>query len=284
MTLQTTGHISLNNINGEFGRGRDFAPYHGVKFYKPSTSTLGNFSTNTLHMSDFYGTQNGITINITISSDTQNYVLSPSNGSVSPTYVPGFTVINLTINSGIYVGSTSTGTFALQISGFTTGDTINLINNGVIIGCGGNGGAGHNNAAGDAGSPGGPALYLLSTTNITNNGTIAGGGGGGGASDGGTTYGSCFGGGSSYTGSGGGGGAGYNAGSGGSGDGPGSSGTRTSGGAGNNGQGQAGNGGGPGQAGGSSGNGRAGGAAGYYIVGQGYANWLTLGTVLGGSS
>ena len=276
MTLQTTGHISLNNINGEFGRGRDFAPYHGVKFYKPSTSTLGNFSTNTLHMSDFYGTQNGITVNITISSDTQNYVLSPSNGSVSPTYVAGFTVINLTINSGIYVGSTSTGTYSLTVTGFTTGDTINIINNGIIIGCGGNGGNG-TGGAGNAGAAGGNALTLSYATNITNNGTIAGGGGGGGASDGGSTYGSCLGGGHSYNGNGGGGGAGYNPGSGGSGDSSGSSGTRTAGGAG------AATGGGPGLAGGTSNNGRAGGAAGNYIVGQSYANWLVLGTVLGGS-
>jgi hypothetical protein len=278
MTLQTTGHISLNNINGEFSKGRDFAPYHGVKFYKPSTSTLGNFSTNTLHMSDFYGTQNGIIINVTISSDTQNYVLSPSNGSISPTYVAGFTTINLTINSGIYVGSTTTGTYSFTVSGFTTGDTINLINNGIIIGCGGAGGNGHSNAAGDPGYVGGPALYLQYATNITNNGTISGGGGGGGAADGGTTYGSCLGGGSAYTGQGGGGGAGYTPGNGGSGSPSASNGTRTAGGAG------AATGGGPGQAGATSGNGRAGGAAGNYIVGQAYANWLVLGTVLGGSS
>ena len=116
MTLPTTGALNLSAFNTEFGRGDDIANYHGVKFYKASTSTLGTFNTGLLHFSDFYGTQNGISINVTISSDTQNYVISPTNGSISPTYVAGFTTINVTINSGIYVGSSSTGTYALTVT------------------------------------------------------------------------------------------------------------------------------------------------------------------------
>jgi hypothetical protein len=279
VTIGLTGKVALNaNINNEFHRGNLMSSYRGVKYYKPSTTTIGYFDSTNLNFSEFRGTQNGISINITIAADTQNYVLSPSNASVSPTYVSGFTSITVTINSGIYVGSSSTGTYAFTVSGFASGDKINIINNGFIIGAGGAGGASHSNASGSPGNAGGNALNLSYATYITNNGTIAGGGGGGGAADGGTTYGSCLGGGSSYTGQGGGGGAGYTVGAGGSGSPNGSAGTRTAGGAG------AATGGGPGLAGGTSGNGRAGGAAGSYIVGASYANWIVTGTRLGGSS
>jgi hypothetical protein len=273
VTIGLTGKIALNaNINNEFHRGNLVSAYRGIKWYKPATSTIGYFDSTNLNFGQFRGTQSSVTVNITISSDTRNYTLNPA--AVSG-YVAGFTTVNITINSGIYIGSSSTGTYALTITGFSSGDTINLINNGIIIGCGGDGGASHSNAAGDAGSPGGNALLLQFPTNITNNGTIAGGGGGGGAADGGTTYGSCLGGGSAYTGQGGGGGAGYNPGNGGSGSPNGSAGTRTNGGGGS------GPGGNPGVDGSTSGNGRGGGTAGKYINGESYATYIQTGTLLG---
>jgi len=273
MTIGLTGKLALNaNINAEFQLGNSISSYRGVAYYKPSTSTLGSFDTVNLNFSEFRGTQNKGTVNLTISSDTQNYTLNP--GAVGG-YVAGFTTVNLTVNGGIYVGSTSTGSYAMTITGFVSGDTVNLINNGVIIGRGGNGGDG-TGGAGNSGNAGGNALLLQCPVNITNNGTIAGAGGGGGASDGGTTYGSCLGGGSSYNGTGGGGGAGYDPGSGGANGG--SGGSRTNGGGGGA------NGGNPGQNGGTSGNGRAGGAAGKYITNIAYATFLTTGTLLGGYS
>lgn len=272
MTIPLTGKVTLNDVNNEFALGRNAGVMRGVPYYKPSTLTLSNFTSVNLNFNQFRGTQNKVTVDLTISADTQNYTLNPA--AVSG-YVAGFTKVNLTINGGIYVGSTSTGSYALTITGFASGDTINLINNGVVIGAGGNGGDG-NGGAGNPGNPGGNALLLQFPVNITNNGTLAGGGGGGGASDGGTTYGSCLGGGSSYNGTGGGGGAGYNPGAGGANGG--SAGTRTTGGSGG------GAGGGPGQDGYASGNGRAGGAAGKYITGQAYANYIVTGTRLGYSS
>jgi len=273
MTIGLTGKLALNaNINTEFQLGNAISAYRGIPYYKPSTTTLGNFDTTNLNFSEFYGTQNKSTVNITISSDTKNYTLNPA---AVTGYVSGFTTVNLTINSGIYVGSSSTGSYAMTITGFTTGDVINLINNGVIIGTGGNGGDG-NGGAGGSGNPGGNALLLQCAVNITNNGTIAGAGGGGGATDGGSTYGSCLGGGGSFNGTGGGGGAGYDPGSGGANGG--SGGTRTAGGGGGA------NGGNPGQDGATSGNGRAGGAAGKYITNKSYATFLVTGTLLGGYS
>lgn len=82
----------------------------------------------------------------------------------------------LTIDSGIYISSNSTSVQALLVSGaFPSG--MQLINNGYIVGMGGNGGA--HNAGG--GAAGGPALRAESPLAVTNAGVIAGGGGGGGA-------------------------------------------------------------------------------------------------------
>lgn len=89
----------------------------------------------------------------------------------------GFTPLNatITIASNVYVYSTSTSTPAFDYSNLPTNTTIQLTNNGYILGKGGDGGTGGN------GNNGGPALVLNSVSlTITNNGTIAGGGGGGG--------------------------------------------------------------------------------------------------------
>ena len=97
---------------------------------------------------------------------------------------PGTAKVVATINSGIYISSNSTGTAALTINGaFPNG--VELINNGFIIGMGGNGGVGKGQSfpsLGPAnGSAGGLALAVSVATTITNgSGTIGGGGGGGG--------------------------------------------------------------------------------------------------------
>ena len=82
------------------------------------------------------------------------------------------------------VQSASTGSYALTISGFFP-NGVAFINDGLIVGRGGNGGAGGDvsNVAfvnGGTGNPAGPALLVSSAVTITNNSTIAGGGGGGG--------------------------------------------------------------------------------------------------------
>ena len=79
------------------------------------------------------------TINIVISANTNNYNLADYLSGYG--YNPGHSIINLIVNSGIVVGSDTSGTPALNITGLTAGDIVNVINNGSIIGKGGRGGA-----------------------------------------------------------------------------------------------------------------------------------------------
>jgi hypothetical protein len=97
-------------------------------------------------------------------------------------YKAGKSDLTITVNSGVYVYSTDTATPALTVTGATAGDTITLVNNGFIIGMGGNGATSGVNLSPQAGTPGGPAMSLGFNISITNNSYIAGGGGGGGAS------------------------------------------------------------------------------------------------------
>lgn len=149
-----------------------------------------------------------------ITSDTDNYNIYTQAGSPSRAVE-----VILVIESGVVVGSTSTGTAALRSgSGWANGSHLIIINKGNIIGKGGAGGRGadtwdcDSSENGDNGSPGGDALDLQIDTVIDNtSGNIYGGGGGGGGGAGGVGVGfGCAGGG-------GGGGAGDNGGSGGSG-------------------------------------------------------------------
>lgn len=126
---------------------------------------------------------------ITISQNTKNVRLIDMLGTGL-----GAATVNVVINKGVVVGSDSTLVPAFDCSGFDSGATINIINNGYILGKGGDGGHGASafdengpNAIaiyGRAGQPGGTALKGVGvgiTLNVTNaNGFIWGGGGGGG--------------------------------------------------------------------------------------------------------
>lgn len=98
--------------------------------------------------------------------------------------VPGSWVV--TIATGVTVGSKSNSIAALDTGTFPSGSTLKIINNGSIVGLGGNGGnAGWCDEWGGVG-PGGPggaggaALRARVATTIVNNGKMWGGGGGGG--------------------------------------------------------------------------------------------------------
>lgn len=108
----------------------------------------------------------------------------------------GVVNVTVTVGRGVVIKSDSTSVPAMDLNGFAAGSTINLINNGFIIGKGGRGGNAassmdiasadpHAIAYSKAGRPGGNAIrcpFGGSTINITNlNGRIWGGGGGGGA-------------------------------------------------------------------------------------------------------
>lgn len=107
--------------------------------------------------------------------------------------------VNISILTGVSIGSLSTALPALDIGEWPAGVTINVENNGTVQGKGGRGadGAAPLNQPGNPGEAGGTALKTTRPINLTNaDGSILGGGGGGG------------GGASGSAGSGGGGGAG----------------------------------------------------------------------------
>ena len=91
------------------------------------------------------------------------------NVSTLAGYRAGSTDVTVTVNSGIYLYSTDTATPALTITGATAGDTVTLVNNGFIIGKGGQGANGSLASINVNGLVGGPALSLGFNCSITNN-------------------------------------------------------------------------------------------------------------------
>lgn len=138
---------------------------------------------------------------LTISTNIQNAVVDVSTLAG---YVPGLSTITITIDPNVYVYGAPVTIFtptsqanllqqltsqlaALQIIGATSGDKINIVNNGNIVGQGGDGGRAFRfNTAFNSYDlyPPSPGNAAISTTypinSIVNNGYIAGGGGGGG--------------------------------------------------------------------------------------------------------
>lgn len=131
----------------------------------------------------------GATSLLVVTANTTNFVLTAAIGTVPITA----TTVTVIVNPGVVIQSVTAGTPAMDLSGLPSGSTVNLINNGYIIGRGGNG------AEGAVASYPGSGTTLLSasvagagtqaitgpgtgrTFNITNgNGHIWGGGGGGG--------------------------------------------------------------------------------------------------------
>jgi len=302
MAVPAGPQIKLSDVAAEFS---DTAPFQMSEFYRGGSkvpNVPGNAAvaaSGALGLQSFKGTQNRNVLPLTISSSTTNYDVY-TQASPSPNYTAGITDIELTINPGVVVSSTSTGTYALNVpNAFNAADTVKIINQGVVTGRGGNGGAGRpGTQPGLAGSGAGSAVYVNFPTTIDNVGTLRGGGGGGG------------GGGGSHrvipgtqksapqniqvSGGGGGGGAGTPAGSGGSPGGAGGGATTGGGGgapapASPSPTGAGGAGGASGAAGGSGGSGShgggaGGGAAGSYLVGSPLVTYQTTGTRQGPTS
>ena len=287
MALPSSGALSLAAIQTEYGGS---APISLSEYYRSNgyvtANNTGVPTGGTISIGNFYGTVRRVAVSLTIGGTTANYNLWDNRGG---NYATGISDITLTINPGVVVGSGSTGAYALLVtSAFNTGDTVRIVNNGTIVGKGGNGGDGKyaGGGSGGAGEGGGPAVYIERPTTIENN-YIMGGGGGGGGGSGGFTQNK---GGSGY-GGGGGGGAGYAPGYG-TGAIPGGTGDTYNGGGPSYGQIYSS----PGGAGGSLGNGGArgadtggnspssggaGGAPGYFIIGSGYVSWAATGTRYG---
>ena len=194
MALPASGAISLSDFNTELGitAGTQISMNDA-----DVRALLGLSSGAEASFSDYYGASSSVDIALTIASNTNNYNIFSSKGG---SYVAGKTNVTLTVNSGVSVGSTSTGTYALETgTGWASGDTITVINNGTVKGRGGNGGVGGSRAGAGfgqapfvttpsaAGSTGGNAFRAQFATAFTNNGSVYGGGGGGGGGGSATT-------------------------------------------------------------------------------------------------
>lgn len=168
MALQTSGEISLANIQTEFGGSN---PISMSEYYRGGSHVYGNNpnvpSAGLISMGDFYG---GVGAVLLSSAGTINGYGNRQQITVSNYISSGQALI---IPSDMYVWSNSTGAYGLIVNIPCT-----IINYGRIIGKGGNGGSyttrGYN---------GGSAMRITSsgvTVQNMSGGYIAGGGGGGG--------------------------------------------------------------------------------------------------------
>jgi len=193
--------MSFSQINTELGLSSTAT----ISLNDAAVRTLAGVGASpaTIAITDLSGKSN--TFSFTISTGQTNANLRTL--AVNAGW-PGASKVIATIGSGIYISSNSTGTPALTVNGSFPGG-VELINNGLIVGMGGNGGAGRNVASGpsgnggSAGSAGGLALSVSVALTLNNAGTVAGGGGGGGGGQAGWEFG-----GKQFSGCGGGGGGG----------------------------------------------------------------------------
>ena len=176
MTLPASGAISLSQVNVELG----LSATAQIGMNDAAVRTLFGVPSGAISMSDGYGKANQFAFAIASNQTNANLRTLALNAGWN-----GTSKVVATINSGIYVSSNSTGTPALTVNGsFPNG--VELVNNGFIVGRGGNGGTGGGltngggGINGSAGSTGGLALSVSTTISIRNNGTVGGGGGGGG--------------------------------------------------------------------------------------------------------
>jgi hypothetical protein len=197
MTVPITA-LKLSDIQTEFTGGVNpisLSEYYrgGATGYVPSTTATSATdgtpisTSSTIRMGMFRGTSKTFTFTATISSNTANYNLRTAAIAAGWN---GTSALNatVTVNSGIYLYGTTTAGYGFDTGSIPTGSTLTLVNNGLIVGAGGAGGAGaqvpnivaNSFVAAVAGSAGGAGLRAQFAISITNNGTVAGGGGGGG--------------------------------------------------------------------------------------------------------
>ena len=192
-----TGQLSLGDIAGEYGGS---AP-HALSEYYSKGNAPGSGEIQ-IH-ADFQGTSNIFSFNISSGANTNFRTLALAAGWDGSALPYG------TLTSGQTISSGSTGSYAFVINGSLPSGS-KFINNGTIVGRGGNGGSSSGNdrncitggGSTGSGTSAGPGLQISTAIIIHNSGRVAGGGGGGGAGGrGANTYGAGGGGGGGIGGS-----------------------------------------------------------------------------------
>lgn len=164
MTLQTSGAISLSQVNVEL----KLSATATISLNDAAVRKLLGKASGTISMYDAYGKSHEILYtNVAPRTSVSIYELMGS-----PTEVANYVFVNKsTINA-------STSAYALRTGVFPAGSTLTIINDGYIYGLGG---AGSSNVS-YAGMAGGNAIHLDMPCRIDNtNGYIFAGGGGGGS-------------------------------------------------------------------------------------------------------
>ena len=182
MTLNSTGKISLGGLVTGESVNLELGVAAGTAISMPgSVRTLTGISSGPITLpTNFYGKSFRVSLSVTFSTDTVNASVSMTTAGLSG-YVAGKTDLTITVNSGVNLWSNATASPALSIGGGTSGDTVTLVNNGNILGRGGDG-LGGTIAANGVNSGGKALVFNIPATAavyINNLGYIAGGGGGG---------------------------------------------------------------------------------------------------------
>jgi len=178
MAVKSSGSLSLTtDIVGEFGGDtpHSLSEYYGGAGLVPAGANPSVATSGQTNMGSYYNSVAATVL--TISSNTSNYDIGAqaiaAGGDKN-------TPVILTINSGVTVGSTSSSTAAMYTgTGWGSGTTINIINNGSIVGVagsdeedtssntgtGGNGGNGRSNAGNGYNGGSGSAGTATATSN-----------------------------------------------------------------------------------------------------------------------
>jgi hypothetical protein len=199
----TSDRISFSKINTELGRigtaRFDFDDAEARKLASAGNTGQSLTTRTPVKLSNFSGHARA---KIVVNSTRTNILALADAQAIG--YAAGKTWVSYDINSvdssnnPVVIGSTSTSSPSMIVSGFTSGDIVEITNNGIITGAGGQGGqggggypsSGHSDRGqstsgqGQNGYPGGDALLVSYPVSFTNYGSVWGGGGGGGSGGG----------------------------------------------------------------------------------------------------
>lgn len=167
MTIKTSGPISMDDINNEFGLGRNLNSYRGVQWFRDDNSQ-GTFGTSSISMNEFYSKRS-----------TSPVVPGSANYTTAGTFTFTVPVHNTLIVELWGGGAGGSGTTRSQV--FSSAAGASTWDGGVLVANGGSGsatGTGGTASGGDTNTTGG-------TGESRPNGSATGGGAGGAGANGG---------------------------------------------------------------------------------------------------